>query len=707
MSTIVLLFLIFESFVDCQHFNTISYRSDSVSDHSFNVNEGSSPPSHGFNPRSTAGGGGRVPWIAFNNTSSSETVRTSSSPLNPNEEGLREGRGFTSVRFPGPIETVDGGFFAPPQPSLVREFPRNNNNHNRNVNFRGGPTPLNRNTNINSNNFEVRRRGVPVDSANENNFGPNIHSFSGNNNNNNFNERRVEPSRFENFNNNHRLPPPVNVRFSEGSSRGFRSESSSSGHAFGPPSDSRNGVNFNSQPVNQPSLPHEPGRQGRRFIPNEESAVTARPTFVNNNNNVNRGEGVPDPSGGGGRVRNNVPLPVPALPVAHDASARPALIPTSSSPSSPAGNGIVPASCLPCLCSASSGCDLKKKCEGDFCGPYLISWNYWSDGGSPGGDFISCTLNRECAEEAIQGYMKKWARDCNGDGVVDCDDFAAIHKLGPHQCRSDDVTRTNYWREYERCEARVRLGGGSLGSSSTAVTDLRRPERGFSPPNETPNAIDSFHSNVGNTGQPSNHLPRIPGFNRNDVDASGFPHVAPPLFFQPPVTPRPTLDLPLITPRRRLFPPSLESREGTSGEIRNNSVEEPEKPPLIPMSNECMECICDAASGCNLETRCSGHPLDETGRVCGPYQMDTNYWRLGGKIGGEFEKCANEKECAEQTVSRFVRRMAYDCNEDGVVDCLDYAAIHRGGPKSCNTQWLLESKFWNAFEQCYGFSRRR
>jgi hypothetical protein len=26
--------------------------------------------------------------------------------------------------------------------------------------------------------------------------------------------------------------------------------------------------------------------------------------------------------------------------------------------------------------------------------------------------------------------MNKWQRDCNGDGVIDCTDFAAIHKLG-------------------------------------------------------------------------------------------------------------------------------------------------------------------------------------------------------------------------------------------------------------------------------------
>ena len=303
--------------------------------------------------------------------------------------------------------------------------------------------------------------------------------------------------------------------------------------------------------------------------------------------------------------------------------------------------------------------------------------------------------------------MRKWTRDCNGDGIVDCDDYAAIHKLGPHQCRSDSIQGTPYWREYEKCEAHFR--GGSLGSSSTAVSDLRRPERGFIPANNGHNSINNLlnTNSINGNSLSSNNLPRVTGFNRNDdtFNPSGLATVPPPAFFQPPTTPRPTLDLPLITPRRRLYPPNLESRVGSG--LHNNSLDFPDKPPVIEMSSECMECICEAASGCNLEAKCTGLPLDETGRTCGPFQLSSNYWRLGGRIGGDFETCVTEKECAEKTVTRFIQRMAFDCNEDGVVDCLDYAAIHRAGPKSCNTQWLSESTFWNSFEQCYGFSRRR
>ncbi|CAL1277528.1 unnamed protein product [Larinioides sclopetarius] len=45
--------------------------------------------------------------------------------------------------------------------------------------------------------------------------------------------------------------------------------------------------------------------------------------------------------------------------------------------------------CMECLCQASSNCDQSLKCHnagGDayFCGPYVISWAYWHDGGRTG-----------------------------------------------------------------------------------------------------------------------------------------------------------------------------------------------------------------------------------------------------------------------------------------------------------------------------------
>lgn len=47
--------------------------------------------------------------------------------------------------------------------------------------------------------------------------------------------------------------------------------------------------------------------------------------------------------------------------------------------------------------------------------------------------------------------MTKWKKDCNHDGVIDCNDFAAIHKLGPHNCEASALFGSKYWNSYELC----------------------------------------------------------------------------------------------------------------------------------------------------------------------------------------------------------------------------------------------------------------
>lgn len=577
---------------------------------------------------------------------------------------------FNAFRFPSPVEEFHGGFFPPPSPSLTTEFssrvPGNNFNTGNNLNNRR------------PGNGERRRIEETIPPP-----PPRFENFNGNINNNNrprqpnFNTNgppRGPPPTVRPFDAPPRGPPPIVPR---GNSNPVFTNGPPRIHTRGPPP---NQPTFNTSPRGPPPPPQTsplppvvssqppnvifpPGNQGRNRRPGPQGPPPQPQPPVNNNGPENR------------ELQPFVPAPPGNRVPANNISPPPPTSTTIISPR-PSSTGLVPASCLPCLCAASSGCDLNKKCVGDFCGPYLISWSYWSDGGRPGNDFVSCALDVACAEEAIQGYMKKWTRDCNGDGIVDCDDFAAIHKLGPHQCRSEDIVNTPYWREYEKCGARGGLGG--LGSSSTAVTDLRRPERGF---NDIP-----FTDN--NPGLPP----------------------SPPLFFNnqnPPTTPRPAVDLPLITPRRRLFSPLTHAHDG-----ENNSVETvTAKPVVVDITSGCMECICEASSGCNFDAHCSpGGP--DTPPSCGPFQLDHNYWRVAGRPGYrgdnriDFERCASEKECAEETVNRFIRRMSFDCNEDGVVDCLDYASIHRAGPKGCNTQWFLESKYWSDFEQCYGFSAR-
>ena len=65
---------------------------------------------------------------------------------------------------------------------------------------------------------------------------------------------------------------------------------------------------------------------------------------------------------------------------------------------------------------------------------FISRLSYWADAGKPGNnggsnDFEYCLNDKNCAEVAVRGYMSKWKRDCNNDGVIDCLDFAAIHKV--------------------------------------------------------------------------------------------------------------------------------------------------------------------------------------------------------------------------------------------------------------------------------------
>nr|XP_053637219.1 lysozyme-like isoform X2 [Cherax quadricarinatus] len=111
-------------------------------------------------------------------------------------------------------------------------------------------------------------------------------------------------------------------------------------------------------------------------------------------------------------------------------------------------NDLVTPNCLGCLCEASTQCNASSPCHtpaggGYYCGAFLISWAYWADAGKPvlkgdnpeaQGAFENCVLDLHCAAVAVRQYMKKFARDCNGDGVVTCTDFVRIHKYGQTGC---------------------------------------------------------------------------------------------------------------------------------------------------------------------------------------------------------------------------------------------------------------------------------
>ncbi|XP_025407187.1 lysozyme-like [Sipha flava] len=114
--------------------------------------------------------------------------------------------------------------------------------------------------------------------------------------------------------------------------------------------------------------------------------------------------------------------------------------------------------CLRCLCHASTACNATIGCSRGYCGPYYLYREYWRDAGQvvlPDDDpdrdqaFVDCAVDPACAQKAVENYMAKYGRDCNNDGVTDCDDYARTHFNGKEDCSAID--RTNFWRRYETC----------------------------------------------------------------------------------------------------------------------------------------------------------------------------------------------------------------------------------------------------------------
>ncbi|KAJ8894281.1 hypothetical protein PR048_006894 [Dryococelus australis] len=102
--------------------------------------------------------------------------------------------------------------------------------------------------------------------------------------------------------------------------------------------------------------------------------------------------------------------------------------------------------CLGCICEAASDCDRRAGCVRDVCGLFKITRPYWVDAGTPAVDgdtadqpeaYPRCASDTDCSAKAVQNYMAKFKQDCNGDGKIDCLDYAAIHRMGGYGCKGE------------------------------------------------------------------------------------------------------------------------------------------------------------------------------------------------------------------------------------------------------------------------------
>ncbi|XP_037717621.1 lysozyme 2 [Drosophila subpulchrella] len=114
--------------------------------------------------------------------------------------------------------------------------------------------------------------------------------------------------------------------------------------------------------------------------------------------------------------------------------------------------------CLVCMCEALSGCNATAVCVNGACGIFRITWDQWVDSGrltiqgdSPMTDtsFTNCANDPYCAADTLQSYMVRYGQDCNNDEIEDCYDYAAIHYMGPFNCKAD--MPYTYESVFKRC----------------------------------------------------------------------------------------------------------------------------------------------------------------------------------------------------------------------------------------------------------------
>ncbi|XP_014272957.1 lysozyme [Halyomorpha halys] len=119
-----------------------------------------------------------------------------------------------------------------------------------------------------------------------------------------------------------------------------------------------------------------------------------------------------------------------------------------------------------------------------------------------------------------------------------------------------------------------------------------------------------------------------------------------------------------------------------------------------PVSELCLGCICEASSNCDRTLGCEGG-------LCGLFKMTKPYWIDANKptipldspaADGAFERCSTDSVCAAEAVKNYMAKFAQDCNNDGKIDCFDYAAIHRLGGYGCQGQ--VDLKFSQIFRAC-------
>uniref|UniRef100_A0A1B6C4E1 lysozyme n=1 Tax=Clastoptera arizonana TaxID=38151 RepID=A0A1B6C4E1_9HEMI len=123
---------------------------------------------------------------------------------------------------------------------------------------------------------------------------------------------------------------------------------------------------------------------------------------------------------------------------------------------------------------------------------------------------------------------------------------------------------------------------------------------------------------------------------------------------------------------------------------------------LTGFTENCLGCICDATTACNLTIGCYAG-------LCGPFLIGRQYWIDAGapvlpgatwQSPQAYETCVNDPSCATSTIFNYMSRYVNDCNSDGTLDCDDYARIHYLGGNQCDIP-IHNYAYYRLFRQCW------
>ncbi|XP_050535045.1 uncharacterized protein LOC126902066 [Daktulosphaira vitifoliae] len=382
--------------------------------------------------------------------------------------------------------------------------------------------------------------------------------------------------------------------------------------------------------------------------------------------------------------------------------------------------------CLSCICEVMSKCDHNLTCEGEVCGPFQITWAYWIDAGKivQKGDnpndsqaFGRCANDITCAKEIVISYTLKFAQDCNNDGIIDCWDYALIHMYGGYNGCKNPFSQ-DFKKKYDTCiEQHNKNNSASLCQFSEydrlqaeqIKLQVEIQEKLYKQQLIQQQILLLQHQN------------KIP-LSQNDYQPT--PQIqsqsTQPQFFQPYVqVQQPTPQIQPQSNQPQQFPPQFVAQENQvlKGQQDNQQIQAQEFQQsqlvglhhhgnngtykIVPITEVCLACICEVMSKCDRNLMCEGE-------VCGAFRITWAYWADAGKpvqYGDNpnneqaFVKCANDLVCAKQSVLAYTSRFSQDCNGDGLIDCWDYALIHRyGGYSGCKNPFSQEFK--NKFDMC-------